>query len=201
MRIILITTVCVFLMAFVLHKPPAKCYGPFRDWYLQHHSELTVSSENAGIISNMRYLPNEVTICQELLTMDNVSSKKIRELYRRYDAYEEYTLTLSEPYSNDFLLGQSEDREDYQQKQFYLIESVGNDFVLIRDSDTLRPQSCHFENNYGTAPILTVHLTFPKAESTPKNTWKLLYDDQLFGLGLTEFSYNHLTHIRIPKIK
>lgn len=179
---------------------PEQCYAKFKEWYTEHHEELDLKVAQEELLFESRYLPNEVSICAELLQAEKATSSQIKDLYKRLDAYETYTIKISQPGEKELLLAQAEDKTDYQNKQFYLIENVRFDFALVRDNDTVMPLNCQFENNYGATPYVALHLTFdkPKKKITKRH---LIYSDQLFGKGLIVFDYSFLSNLQIPKIK
>ncbi len=163
--------------------------------------QLDVSNSKNELLFEARFLPNELAVFQEIYNQSNVSRKQLKELYKRLDTYEVYTVKVSKSGEKDILIALSEDKADYQNKQFYLIESIQTDFALVRDGDTLSPINCQFENNYGAAPFVTLHLTFEKATTKKINSRTLLYNDQLFGSGLIAFDYSFIKNLQIPKIK
>jgi len=195
-------TAFIFLLcSFALDKSPEKCYRSFQQWYQGHQEQLVVQQDTNSLLFEARYLPNEVTICQQIFKSEGVTKRQLKTLYETYDTYEEYSFKIQSLTSRDLLIDQSEDKADYQNKQFYLIESVQQDFVLLRDNDTLHPLSCQFENNYGTAPYIMLHLTFEKPPKGQRTTSQLIYNDQLFGSDQHTFDFTHLMNLQIPKIK
>lgn len=196
----LILLVVIAGYAFTSDEGPEKHYRAFQQWYSAHHEELVLKHEQNGLLFELRYLPNEVTICQELLQATSVSKKQIKALYTTYDNYDEYSFKMLAPGVKDLLIETSEDKAEITEKQFYLIESIQQDFLLIRDGDTLHPVRCHYENNYGTAPFIQLHLAFNKPTGKVKSQ-QLRYNDQLFGTAPVQFDLTPITKLQIPKIK
>jgi hypothetical protein len=200
----LIAFICLITCcSFVSDRTPEACYKAFREWYTAHHSELLLKADRPdfGLAFELRYLPGEVAICEQILNTEKVSGKQLKSLYETYGVYDEYSFKIISTDSKDLLVAQSEDKAEYQEKQFYLIESVQQDFSLVRDNDTLKPIRCGFENNYGTAPFVTLHLVFEKAkEQKPKHT-ELIYNDQLFTSETVRFDCTSIMNLQIPKIK
>jgi hypothetical protein len=198
----LFAVVLLVCYAFASDSPPEKRYRAFKEWYGAHHEQLLFTQTAGDLAFELRYLPNEVTICQQLLQQKTVSKKQLKGLYEQYDTYDAYSFKILSPDGSDLLISQSADKAEYQEKQFYLIESVREDFRLIRDNDTLRPIHCTFENNYGTAPFVLLHLVFEKApKGSRAERLQLLYTDQLFTSDTLVFDCRSLLHLQIPKIK
>jgi hypothetical protein len=197
----LITILFLLCCSFTTDKTPESCYRSFREWYAGHHEQLLLRQDSGELAFELRYLPNEVTICQQILNDKKVSSKRLKALYAAHDVYEEYSFKIISTDSKDLLISQSVDKADYQNKQFYLIESVQQDFSLVRDSDTLKPIRCGFENNYGAAPFVTLHLVFEKAPKGKAAHTELIYTDQLFTAKTVQFDCTNMMNLQIPKIK
>lgn len=193
--------IIVLLCSFVSDKSPDACYRSFKEWYTLNHTQLVQTRDTNDLRFEARFIPNEIMICQEILKKEQVSGKEIKALYKTYGAYEEYSFRMESLTSRDLLIEWSEDKADFQNKQFYLIEAVQQDFRLVRDNDTLAPLSCQFENNYGTAPFITLHLTFEKAPKGKTAKRQLIYWDHLFQSNIHVFDFTHLSNLQIPKIK
>lgn len=197
--VVLLLLICC---SFTTGKTPEKCYRSFQHWYTAHQDELTVQRTKNELSFELRYLPNEVTICQQILRETSVSKKQLRALYAAHDAYAEFSFRILDPNSDNLLIARSEDKADFQNKQFYLIEAVQQDFYLVRNTDTLSPLQCQFENNYGTAPFITLHLAFEKAPAgSTTDQLRLLYNDQLFGSDTLVFDLSPIKNLQIPKIQ
>jgi hypothetical protein len=192
----------IICCSFISDRSPESCYRAFREWYRAHHQELLLKAERpaSGLAFELRYLPGEIAICQQILNNPAVSGKQLKALYETHAAYDEYSFKIISTDSKDLLIAQSADKQDYQDKQFYLTESIQQDFFLVRDIDTLKPIRCGFENNYGTAPFVTLHLVFEKATDRPNHT-ELIYNDQLFTAETVRFDCTAIMNLEIPKIK
>lgn len=191
----------LFSFSFSDSKDPEKCYRSFQNWYKVNNDQLKQTFVKDDLTFEMTYLPNELVIFQQLFQKKDYSKKQIKALYSTYDSFDDYSLKISTTDSRDLILSRSVDKVEYQNMQFYLIESIQQDFYLIRNQDTLRPIQCQFENNYGTAPFITLHLAFEKAPKTNLEKLEILYNDQLFQSDKIVFDFSHLKNLKIPKIK
>lgn len=199
MRILFFLVLLSF--SFSSEKKNEKCYKSFQNWYQKNNDQLKQSYSKDDLTFEMSYLPNELTIFQQLYIKKDFSKEQIKSLYSKYNSYDEFRLKISTQDSRDLILSKSSDKEEYQEIQFYLIESIQQDFYMICNKDTLRPVQCQFENNYGTAPFITLHLAFEKAPKTKTNKLEIHYSDQLFQSDNIVFDFTHLKNLKIPKIK
>lgn len=187
--------------SFTIEKKDDKCYQSFQNWYKKNIDQLKQSYSKDDLTFEMSYLPNELTIFQQLYIQNDYSKKQIKSLYSKHNSYDEFSFKISTTDSRDLILSKSFDKAEYQEIQFYLIESIQQDFYMIRNRDTLRPIQCQFENNYGTAPFITMHLAFEKAQKKEIEKLEIQYSDKLFRSDNIVFDFTHLKNLKIPKIK
>lgn len=195
-----LTFALIVVLCFSFRKEPSKAMKAFREWYTDHADTLHQQVEADHLSYQIDYLPKELTVVREIMNLPKVSSSLLEELNSKYDAVEEYSFRITTSKGRDLLLTESEDKEDYQRKLFYLIENIQFDFALVQDQDTLYPLRCDFENNYGNAPSIKLHLVFDKTKKGGKQK-ELYYLDQLFGNGMIRYDLTHITNLNIPKIK
>ena len=180
-------------------KPPEKVMEKFKDWYGTNSSFLQLSQELNGFEVSVRYLPEELNVIREISKKSDVSKQEIKELYKKYSGTYEFSFKVSRSGVQDLLTHLSIDNSDYENRLFYLIESIGSDFTLVTTNGDLKPVNCHFENNYGNAPFLTFHLSFEKLPG--ENLKNFVYQDQTFGLETAVFDLEQIEKLTIPKIK
>lgn len=189
---------CGWLLISSFGKPEVHI-NKFRNWYAENKSELVTSANNEAYHFEAAYIPKELKVLRELRNMDKVNKKELKALNKKYDGNVEFRFKIRRDGVRDLLKYHSQDEAMYQQLQFYLIESIFNDFTLVSSEDErLKPLHCSFENNYGAAPFISLHLVFDH----PKGKWKELnYQDHLFGNGAIEMNLQNIEQLKIPKIK
>jgi hypothetical protein len=89
--------------------------------------------------------------------------------------------------------------EEYNTRLNYYLNEAEKDITLIYGSDTLRPVSYLFENNYNLSPQETMVVGFylPKGENDPRKNMQLSFIDRVFKNGIikAEFSEDVLKNI------
>lgn len=199
-RILFFITVVLMLVSFQ-SKQVSKLFDNYREWYASNGSKLIVDRTKNKIDYRLNYIPAEVSILGDLNDKEKVSKKELNLLKEKYGLYEEYTLKISTPNARNFLLSQSIDKNDLTSKQYYLMGEVINDFVLVNGSDSLIPLRCDFEDNFGAAPFINLHLVFSKQKSDKAiTTKKLIYYDALFAEDSIVYNLDQLTQLKVPKI-
>ncbi len=83
-------------------------------------------------------------------------------------------------------------------KMLYATFDMQQDFSILSGADTLRPLICQKIEN-GLNGSYEYMLAFEKRPYAPGFT--LLYEDKLFGTGITAFVYNEADVTKIPAIK
>ncbi len=172
----------------------------FRSWYADNHRSLEVDLSSGGVNWTLTYLPKEVKVLRNLNGKNDLTTKELRDLNKKFGAYTEFSFKIELEGVRDVLLHIAEDQQDFERLTFYMIEQIQKDFALIREKDEIEPLRCSYENNYGAAPFIKLHLVFEK--STKENKMKqLVFFDQLTNQGAQVFDVAHLTELKIPKIK
>lgn len=193
-------SIVLLLFSFRM-KPVSKMLDKYREWYSTNGTKLSVNREKKEINYQLNYIPSEVSVLGELKEVEKISKKELLEITKRYDAYEEYTIKISSSNARNFLLSQSYDKEDLTNKQYYLMSEVVKDFILINGTDSLTPLRCDFDNNFGAAPYLSLHLVFNRQKPDhPIKKKRLIYKDYLFAEDSIEYNLDHLTQLTVPKI-
>jgi|GEM_PF-2592694 len=187
--------------AFAPGRKTAACYARFKTWYQAHHEELRTQQTAGGLVFSLTFQPAEVSVLREISDRVQISRKELRALYAPYADNLQFNFRIENPAARDFLLSQSVDEADYTDKLYYLIGNIQQDFSIVHAQDTLRPLSCHFENNYGTAPFILLHLVFPRPSDALSAPTQLLYADHLFGADTLLFDLQPFSRLPIPKIK
>ncbi|MBS1687470.1 MAG: hypothetical protein JSS96_02000 [Bacteroidetes bacterium] len=91
---------------------------------------------------------------------------------------------------------------DYDQRLNYFLNYASKDIVLIYGSDTLKPVSYLFENNYNVGPVETmvVGFVFPGKDTVPLKDMQINYYDRLFHNGIIKASFSAETLKDIPNL-
>ncbi len=186
----------LFILSFGKSDGPVE---KFQQWYASHHDQLVISHEVGELNYSLRFLPKELNITREALKLKAATKKDLKALSKKYDGLYEFSFKVQSAHIQDILAALSVDEQDYNDRLFYLLDQIGNDFTLVTELGELKPLRCSFENNYGAAPFITLHLVF---EHLSKNKLKqLAYVDQFFGCGNLVFELSEIEQLNIPKIK
>lgn len=200
-RIILFSSIVLIGLTSFHSKSVKEILDEFSAWYKTNGKTLTTSRSKNMIDYQLTYLPMEFSILEEIKDKEKVSSKELKELEKMFGGTEEYSLKISTKGASDFLLSQSIDRQDYDDKLYYLIGNMVQDFKMVNNQDSIAPLRCEFENNYGTAPFITLHLVFDKPKIDKEiNSKKIIYTDLLFANDTIEYNLNHLIKLTIPQL-
>lgn len=192
-------TYCLLLVVLSSGMPSEKATRKFTTWYSENASSLMLSEIEDDYTCTIRYIPTELNVLRAVSSETEVKRSEIKELYEKYEGSYEFTFKVRKKSVSDLLTHVSGGQEDYTNRQFYLLESIGQDFTLVTKQGELKPLDCHFENNYGAAPFLTFHLVFDRAEDNELQHF--IYQDQFFGLGSLIYDLNTIENLTIPKIK
>jgi hypothetical protein len=99
------------------------------------------------------------------------------------------------------VLESKENTEEHFQKLNYAEFSLQRDFSLVEGNDTLPCEIYHFERSYNLSPFSNFILAFPAKNKTGKNDLTLVYNDNLFGTGKSQFTIKAKDLKGIPGIK
>jgi hypothetical protein len=196
-----IILLCAATLAFAPVKQTADRYARFKTWYEANHARLRQKQDVAALTYQLTYSPTELAVLREIKDRPSVSNKELRALYADYTGQLDFNFRIETREAADFLLSQSVDQADYNDKIYYLISNIQDDFRLVQGTDTLAPFQCKFENNYGTAPFVTLHLLFENPDRKFPAHATLIYRDSLFGAGNLFFDLQATSQLHIPKIK
>lgn len=180
---------------------PENCYRNFQDWYRVNSDSLITNVQQGEYTFSLRYMPKELNVIREIKDQEEVTKNELKILNDRYDQYLEFAFKITSTNSDNILMNISKDETDYNDKLFYLLESIGEDFFLINGNKELKSLRCSFENSYGASPFITMHLVFSKEETDSSKENKLIFIDQLFTGEMIEFELKDITELEIPKIK
>ncbi len=186
---------CLSFVSFDEREP----FAAFREWYNSNKHVLVFHTDFDGLNYQLRYNPAELKLMSAIVRDELKGKKELREWYKKNDSYDEFSFKIFTG-THDPLIEYSEDKKEYNEKLFYLLESARYDFSLIRESDTITPVHYQFENNYGNAPFISMYVVFKKA--TKNNPVKeFLFNDQLFGKRVIPIDIHQLNNLNVPKIK
>ncbi len=195
--LILLTVPCLSFLSRDDGQEPS--IGAFKEWYLQHKDSLVFKTDFEELNYQLRYNPRELRLMNAIVKKEVVGKKEIASWYKDNSGMEEFSFKISCP-KNDILAQYSEDKEEYNKKLFYFIESASFDFLLVRKLDTIAPRHYQFENHYSTVPFITLYLAFDK--STKNNPVReLIFSDQAFSGSIIPLDITRLNNLNIPKIK
>lgn len=186
---------CVLLMSLVNRKDNGQ---NFKDWYAENGKSLVVENQTEHFTFSTRFIPKELKILKEL-SQREISKKEIRTKLKNEELIEFGFYLKSNEGVRNLLQAVSSDKEDYNDRLFYLLEDIINDFELEYSSRVVKPLRCSFENDYGVTPYIKLHLVFEKKKGDKLK--RLLYDDNFLDQGVFEFKLEHLEKLNIPKIK
>ncbi len=171
----------------------------FFDWYKSNSEELSYSKEVSEFTYAVEYIPVELNVLKELKNKNEYSKKEIKVLYNKYKGVWEFNFKISTNKFRDLLAAISIDQNEYNDRLFYLIDQIGNDFTLVTKTGELKPLKCSFENNYGSAPFITLHLVFDF--KTGNEFKQFVYLDSFFGCGNLVYDISTINKLNIPQIK
>ncbi len=174
-------------------------YSAFKDWYSSNKEMLAFETDFDGLSYHLNYNPVELKLLSAILRQEVNGKKELQDWYKQNDSYDEFSFKISST-AKDLLIQYSEDKQEYNQKLFYLIESARYDFSIVRELDTIMPIHYQFENNYGNAPFISIYVAFKKA-SKNNPVKEFLFNDQLFGNRVIPIDIKKLNNLNIPKIK
>ncbi len=179
-----------------------KIVNEFYDWNSKNSSKLNIQKTKNNINYNLTYLPYEFAVVDEIKELKKIDKNKLTDIIENYKKVEEYRMKISIDGVKDFLMSQSSSKQEYNDKLYYIISNLTNDFVMVNDSDTIRPLKCNFENNYGIASFITYHLVFPrKLDLKDIKQKKIIYYDYVFTNDSIEYNVNQLLSLSLPKLK
>lgn len=93
--------------------------------------------------------------------------------------------------------------EEYNTRLNYYLNEAKKDIWLLYGTDTIRPVSYLFENNYNLAPQETIVVGFylPKGQDHPQEDMQLAFNDQVFKNGIIKAKYTRKAINDIPNLK
>ncbi len=187
---------CLGFISFDEKQP----FDAFKDWYASNKEMLLFKTDFDGLNYQLRFNPAELKLMAAILRKEVTKEKKdLQNWYKQNDAYDEFSFKISSG-EKDLLIQYSDDKEMYNQKLFYLIESAQFDFSIVRKLDTISPTHYQFENNYGNAPFISIYLAFEKAQKD-NPVKEFIFNDQVFGNRIIPIDIQKLNTLNIPKIK
>jgi len=162
--------------------------------YIQNESNgLIQISKKGDYTIQLIYKPKEIIWYDELVDDSNDSLKnqipRLDYLMLKISKLnQDPTNTLAG--SDDFLLAQK-----------YLNGEIGSDISLITSGDTIRPIEYNFTPTYGTIPDASVLFVFDSNLRNQDEDFRILFQDNFFGTGLSTFSFRVDDVKRIPQLK
>lgn len=171
----------------------------FRQWYQENSVKLIIQQDVAPFTYSLRYQPVELNVLKALSGSEKVSQQDIKSLYEKNEGKIEFAFKVESKRIQDILAHLSGSEQEYNDRLFYLLDYIIQDFTLVTDQGEFKPLRCSFENTYGAAPTIVLHLVF---EFDKKSSLKqLAYSDQFFGCGGLIFDLTEIQQLNIPKIK
>jgi len=161
-----------------------------------------IKNENSGLIQisqrgdytiQLIYKPQEIIWYDELSTD---SKDSLRNQIRKFDYLTLKISRLKEDPTNT-LAGS----DDFLSAQKYLNGEIGSDITLIMASDTLSPIEYNFTPSYGTTSEASVLFVFNSNLRLQDEDFKILFQDNFFGTGLSTFSFRDDDLNKIPQLK
>lgn len=191
------TVPCLISLSLDGGKEPS--ISEFKEWYMQNKDSLVFKTDFNELDYQLRYNPGELRLMSAILKKEVVGKRAIANWYKENSGMEEFSFRISCP-KNDIFAQYSEDKEEYNKKLFYFIESASFDFLLVRKLDTIAPRHYQFENHYSTVPFITVYLAFDKSQKN-NPVKELIFNDQAFSGSIIPLDIKRLNNLSIPKIK
>lgn len=170
----------------------------FKNWYAKNSKSLSVDKKTENFTFSTRFIPRELKVLREV-SKNEISTKQARQKLKSEELIEFSFYLKSNEGIRNLLQAVSSDKEDYNDRLFYLLEDIINDFELEYSSRFVKPLRCSFENDYGVTPFIKLHLVFEKKKGDKLK--RLLYDDKFLNQGVFEFNLEYLEKLNIPKIK
>lgn len=113
------------------------------------------------------------------LKKENWTSEQVNSRIEEYNDLEYYVFTIQTNSEAPLMDLISPTRETYFENQYYMMDEIKNDMLLITQSDTLYPVMCHSERLYESTNYCTWDLAFKKGEPGER---VFVYSDKLLGI-------------------
>lgn len=188
----------------------AQC-GPvdYINWVNNPDNGLIVKHKSAEYSFSVQYRPS--TLLALIETEPQYESQIIIDsVAQTFSGMQQFLFRVSlNSGSNDWLQASSQRFMDSEEQIKYLSFSMQNDFLLVKEQDTIDCTIFHFERDFGIRPFGTFLLGFPIDKSqileidTIKQieSFKVIYQDSAFDDKVVEFSFSSDDINKIPILK
>jgi hypothetical protein len=154
---------------------------------------LVKKIDKGNFLLELDYKPKEILWYSELLNDSNNSFKT------QIGSLDYFVLKISK--RNEDPTNSLAGSDSYVMAQRYLSSSIASDIKLISAQGTLQPIEFNFSPTYGTTNDVSVLLTFDSNLHMEQRDFKILFDDNFFGTGLSSFSFQIDDIKEIPQLK
>ena len=134
------------------------------------------------------YRPSDLILFQQL-NGSTWSSAQIDSLKTYYGRLDYFLLRLSRD-GKEITISYAVDPSKFQQVNSYLGFEIGKDVFLVNQSDTIRVLDFIHTRTFGSSPSSDILFAFKSGLKSRSGKVKLVFNDQRFGLGLNEFTFN-----------
>ena len=152
--------------------------------------------EKNGTLIEMVYRPKELIVAQEVGFQDPV---KWKEEMNKLDSIEYFILKLSR--NNDEIENSYASNSDrYNAVLNYLNGPVSNDIHINIDDQKIKAQFAIFSPSFGSSTATSVMLQFKYDLDETGESFEIIFDDGVIGLGRCVFTFQGSEIREIPKL-
>lgn len=167
--------------------------------FISHSKELDQSSEIKGIKTELRLIPYQMMVLQELDGGKRNDSSFIHELEKRYSSQYYFRLAFSE--GNQEVIRQLGSFQSYSDMvQVLSFEMSKYIFASNEKSDTMPLVDYIFERDYGMSSSNNLLLVFKKADFIKSEEININIGEFGLGVGSQKFVFRHNDIDDVPSL-
>ena len=174
----------------------------YLDWYKENMANFHGGKVLGEINVGASFIPSEIKYLQEKQQLDGEikTNKGDSAVQASYNEYEYYTVTISMKDEKSDILKSGASNLSFEALVEYLSFKIQKDFLIEAGGKEYACKQHVFERSFGLNPAITLNLVFESIKNAGAR--KLVYKDELFGLGTVKFKVVSSKNISsIPQLK
>nr|AGM16421.1 putative lipoprotein precursor [uncultured bacterium] len=189
--------ICLFISLFTSCSEKRTLSEEELRLYVQNPENGLISKvEKNGALVELSYRPKELIIAQEVGYADPI---KWEGEEKRLDSVEYFILRLSKN-GDEIENGYVSEPEKYNTILNYLNGPVSGDLRLYVSNRVVKAESAIFVPSFGSGTATSVMVLFRQNLAEIDESFSVVYDDSILGLGRCEFSFAADAIKNIPKL-